>query len=218
MVCREDGLAELERLDGLAKRINEEHRRCEGAVDAALEHAMNAGDLLIEAKGNAPHGTWQGWLADHFDGSETTAQAYMRVASRRSEVEAAKTQSSAPLSLDGALRALSAPRDAPRPERQAMLEEMEARAEDALSETRAAALGIAENLDAIRRGRGWVHAGYASFEDYVTETFASRVSFPIPYAVISDEAGESLPVFAMAENIHAWGMARTMAPLLLGSE
>jgi hypothetical protein len=208
-------MAELEHLDGLAKRINEEHHRCEGAVNAALEHAMNAGDLLLEAKGSAPHGTWQGWLANHFDGSVRTAQAYMRVASRRDEVEAAKTQSSAPLSLDGALRALSATKDPPRPERPTTLEEMEARTEDALSEARAGALGIAENLDAIRRGRGYEHRGYASFADYVNGEFATRTTpLPISYEVISDEAGEPLPVFAMAESIHAWGMARTMAPLL----
>jgi len=205
-------MAELEHLDGLAKRINEEHRRCEGAVNAALEHAMNAGDLLLEAKGSAPHGTWQGWLEDHFDGSVRTAQAYMRVASRRGEVEAAKTQSSAPLSLDGALKALSAPKDAPQPEHPSTLEEMEARAEEGLSEARAAALGIAENLDAIRRGRGYEHRGYASFADYVTGEFATQTApFPIPYEVISDEAGEPLPVFAMAESIHAWGIARAMA-------
>jgi Protein of unknown function (DUF3102) len=211
-------MTKLEHLDDLAKRINEEHRRCEGAVNAALEHAMNAGDLLLEAKGSAPHGTWQGWLADHFDGSVRTAQAYIRVASRRDEVEAAKTQSSAPLSLDGALRALSAPKDAPRPERPTTLEEMEARAEDALSGARAGALGIAENLDAIYRGRGYEHRGYASFADYVNEEFGGREPFSIPYAVISDEAGEPLPVFAMAESIHTWGMVRTIAPLLRESD
>jgi hypothetical protein len=208
-------MAELEHLDGLAKRINEEHRRCEGAVNTALKHAMNAGDLLLEAKLGAPHGTWQGWLEDHFDGSVRTAQAYMRVASRRDEVEAAKTQSSAPLSLDGALKALSTPKDVPQPGRPATLEEMEARAEDALSEVRVAALSIAENLDAIRRGRGYEHRGYASFADYVTGEFATRTApFPIPYEVISDEVGEPLPVFAMAESIHAWGAARAMAHLL----
>src|SRR5215218_808704 len=207
-------MAELEHLDGLAKRINEEHRRCEGAVNAALEHAMNAGDLLLEAKASAPHGSWQGWLADHFDGSVRTAQAYMRVAARRDEVEATKTQSSAPLSLDGALRALSTPKDAPRPARAVTLEEMEARAEEALSQSRAGALSIAENLDAIHRERGWLHAGYASFEVYVTQMFATREPFPILYGVISDESGGPLPVFAMAESIHAWGIARTMAPLL----
>ena len=41
-----------------------------------------------------------------------TAQAYMLVAARRDEIEAAKTQSSAPLSLDGALRILAEPRAA----------------------------------------------------------------------------------------------------------
>ncbi len=211
-------MGELEHLDGLAKRINEEHRRCEGAVNAVLEHAMNAGDLLLEAKAQAPHGTWQGWLADHFDGSVRTAQAYMRVAARRDEVEATKTQSSAPLSLDSALRALSAPKDAPRPGRPATLEELEARAEDALSKTRGAALEIAESLDAIYRGGGWEALGYASFADYVGGEFATREPFSIPYAAISDEAGEPLPVFGMAENIHARGIARAVDPLLREDE
>jgi hypothetical protein len=120
-------LSEIERLDTLAARINAEHRACETAVNAALEHALAAGDLLLEAKSKCPHGTWQGWLEENFDGSVRTAQAYMRVAARRDEVEAAKTQSSAPLSLDGALRALSAPKE----EAQPSLAELEAKAEAA---------------------------------------------------------------------------------------
>jgi hypothetical protein len=208
-------LSEIERsLSTLAESINREHRRCEEAVNSALEHALNAGELLLEAKDKASHGTWQTWLEANFEGSVRTAQAYMRVAARRDEVEATKAQSSAPLSLDAALRGLSAPTDALRSERPATLEELEARAEDALSQARAGALGIAENLDAIHRERGWVHAGYASFADYVTGEFADREPFPIPYAVISDEAGDPLPVFVMAESIHAWRMARTMEPLL----
>ena len=116
------------------------------------------------------------------------------------------------------MRALSAPKDAPRPGTPTTLEEMEARAEDALSEARASALGIAENLDAIRRGRGYEHRGYASFADYVNGEFAAREPFPIPYAGVSDQAGEPLPVFAMAESIHAWGMARVMEPMLREDE
>ena len=100
----------------------------------------------------------------------------------------------------------------------AELEELEARAEDALSRARAGALGIAESLDAIRRGRGYEHLGYASFEDYVTGEFGTREPFPILYRVISDEAGEPQPVFAMAESIHAWGIARVMEPLLREDE
>jgi hypothetical protein len=210
-------LSEIEKsLGKLAERINAEHRACETAINAALEHALAAGDLLLEAKSACPHGAWQAWLENSFDGSVRTAQAYMRVAAHRDKVEAAKTQSSAPLSLDGALRALSTPKyGAARLEDPTTLEELEARAEDGLSQARAAALGIAESLTAIHRGRGWEHLGYASFADYVAGQFATRVSpFPIPYEVISDQSGEPLPVFAMAENIHAWGMVRTMEPQL----
>jgi Protein of unknown function (DUF3102) len=208
-------LSEIEKskLTELAERINAEHRACETAVNSALTHAMNAGELLSEAKASLPHGEFGPWLKENFAGSDRTARAYMRVYAHREELEA-KRQSSATLSLDGALRALSAPKDAPRPERPTTLEEMEARAEDALSQSRSACLGIAESLDAIRRGRGYEHLGYASFADYVTGEFAGREPYPIPYAVISDEAGEPLPVFAMAENIHAWGIARVMEPLL----
>jgi Protein of unknown function (DUF3102) len=206
-------MAEIERLDVLAKRINEEHRRCEGAVSAALEHAMNAGDLLSEAKAGLPHGAFGAWLAENFAGSDRTARAYMRVASHRGDLEANR-QGSATLSLDGALRALATPKDAAPADRPATLEEREARAEAALSKSRAGALGTAESLDAINRGRGWEALGYATFADYVTGEFADHAPFPIPYEVISDEAGEPLPVFAMAEQIHAWGIAHVIAPLL----
>jgi len=220
-------MGEVEKsLGGLAERINAEHRACETAVNSALTHAMNAGGMLEEAKASLPHGAFGLWLKENFAGSDRTARVYMRVHSHR-EVLEAKRQTSATLSLDGALRALSAPKDGPRPERPATLEEMEARVEDALSKARAGALGIAEIFDAIHRGRGWVHAGYASFEDYVTGEFEDYVTgefatrttpFPVPYEVISDDAGEPLPVFAMAESIHAWGTARTMEPILRHDE
>jgi hypothetical protein len=212
---REDGLTEIEKnLPTLAERVNTEHRACEQAVNSALTHAINAGELLVQAKAEVPHGSWGTWLAENFEGSDRTARAYMRVYNNRGEIEA-KRQSSANMSLDGALKALSSPKEATQPERSNTLEELEAWAEDSLSQARSAALGIAENLDAIRRGRGWVHLGYTSFADYFTGEFATRVSpFPIPYEVVSDEAGEPLPVFAMAESIHAWGVARMVEPLL----
>jgi hypothetical protein len=212
-------VTEIEKtLGALAERINKEHRQVEAAVTAALDHALKAGELLVQAKEGVPHGSWGAWLAENFDGSDRTARAYMRVYAHREELEANR-QSSATLSLDGALKALSAPKDAPRPERPTTLEELEARAEDALSQARAGALGIAENLDAIRRERGYEHLGYVSFPDYVAGEYATQESpFPIPYEVISDAAGEPLPVFAMAESIHAWGLARTMVPLLRESE
>ena len=105
-------MADIEKnLGGLAERINAEHRACETAVNSALTHAMNAGGMLSEAKASLPHGAFGPWLEENFAGSDRTARAYMRVHAHRDELEE-KRQSSATLSLDGALKALSAPKDA----------------------------------------------------------------------------------------------------------
>jgi hypothetical protein len=94
----------------LAAEINHHHRQAEAALRSGLEHALEAGRLLIEAKSRCVHGTWGLWLADNFEGSARTAQAYMRVADRWPELQA-KAQDSADLSLDGALKLLAAPRE-----------------------------------------------------------------------------------------------------------
>ncbi len=204
-------MGELE-LGSLAEKANAEHRACEEAATTALSHAMNAGDLLTGAKARLPHGEFGAWLEENFAGSGRTARAYMRVARHRDELEAQR-QTSATLSLDGALKALSAPVDAPRRGSPATLEEREAELGAALSEARARALGMAEGLHEIHRGRGWASLGYDSFAEYVTEEFAAR-PLPIPREVIADDAGEPLPLFAMAEAINAWSVARVVDPLL----
>jgi len=38
-------LSGIERLNTLATRINEEHRRCEAAFRSGVEHALKAGEL-----------------------------------------------------------------------------------------------------------------------------------------------------------------------------
>jgi hypothetical protein len=112
------------RLDTLSDRINDEHRRCEAAIVSGLEHALQAGRLLIEAKALCPHGAWLPWLADHFEGSERTTQAYMRVAERYPELTGPNPQHVADLSLRGALAALAEPKagaEVPRPDPDAWL-------------------------------------------------------------------------------------------------
>lgn len=100
-------------LDALATRINEEHRACDEALREGLRHAVNAGELLIEAKSRCSHGMWGAWLEENFEGSNRTAQAYMRVARNRDAIDA-KAQRVAGLSFRDALRELSTPRDEPR--------------------------------------------------------------------------------------------------------
>lgn len=93
----------------LAAEINAEHRLFQTALRSSLDRARSAGELLIQAKGLCSHGTWLAWLADHFEGSERTAQAYMRVAHLWPTIEAAKSATVADLSYSEALRALAAP-------------------------------------------------------------------------------------------------------------
>ena len=38
-------------LPDLAEQINDHHRQCETAMNAGLQHALEAGRLLTEAKG-----------------------------------------------------------------------------------------------------------------------------------------------------------------------
>jgi hypothetical protein len=98
-------------LETLADRINEEHRRCEEALKEGLRHALRAGELLIEAKSRCAHGTWGAWLAENFEGSERTAQAYMKVAREMPQLDGAKAQRVADLSLRGALKELAPPKE-----------------------------------------------------------------------------------------------------------
>jgi hypothetical protein len=137
-----------ERLNALKTHINEEHRRCEEAVGAALEHAINAGEGLVEMKQEVAHGTWGRWLAENFEGSERTAQAYMRLYQRRDEIR----NGAADLSIRGALSSLSIPKpSAAEVEKQVVVEAVaeanEITLETARSEYRHDVLNVREAVE-----------------------------------------------------------------------
>jgi hypothetical protein len=93
----------------LAARIRHEHEATSAALKSSVAHAMAAGDLLLEAKTQVPHGQWLPWLKEHCLISERTAQLYMRVATNRTQIEA-KTQHVADLTVRGAVALISAPK------------------------------------------------------------------------------------------------------------
>ena len=69
------------RLPVLVGEIASAHSACRKASRAAVRHAVEAGQRLIEAKELVPHGAWLPWLAEHLpDISARTAQRYMRAA------------------------------------------------------------------------------------------------------------------------------------------
>lgn len=110
----------------LAEQINHHHAECESAMKTGLEHALEAGRLLSAAKSQCSHGSFGAWLADNFDGSERTAQAYLRVAKRWPEIEAkAKAQRVADLSLRDAIKLLTEPRAETPESCQRQIEELE---------------------------------------------------------------------------------------------
>ena len=71
----------------LAARINEHHAACEQAMNTGLQHALEVGRLLVEAKAQVPHGEWAEWVAENFDGADRTERLYRNLYNRRDELE-----------------------------------------------------------------------------------------------------------------------------------
>lgn len=92
-------------LADLARDINAAHQEAEGACRASVQHALEAGRLLLEAKKRVGHGGWLPWLRENVQVAERTVQAYTRLAKRWSTVEA-KAQRVADLTFREALALL----------------------------------------------------------------------------------------------------------------
>jgi hypothetical protein len=95
-------------LADLAAHIRSEHEAVCQSARQTLQHAIKAGELLLQAKQLVDHGRWSDWLAHHCDVSQRSAQAYMRLAKNRNVL--AKAQSSADLTIDEALQVLVKPK------------------------------------------------------------------------------------------------------------
>jgi hypothetical protein len=97
-------------LADLAGAIEAEHQAAHGAARAALDHALECGRLLLEAKAQLPHGSWLDWLERNTSVSARQSQRYMRLAAARFE---GRSDVASHLTIEGALSAL-ADRNAPR--------------------------------------------------------------------------------------------------------
>ena len=92
------------RLTFLAAEIKNEHKAVSAALQRGVIHAMNAGDLLIEARSHLKHGQWLTWVVKNCAFSERTIQLYIKLAKNRAtiEKEMANPQSVADLTLNEA--------------------------------------------------------------------------------------------------------------------
>ncbi len=94
-------------LDAIAQRANAAHRLARDAAARAVEHAIESGRALIEAKSAVGHGNWGAWLADYFEGSERLAQLYCRLARQVPKLTDETRNAVADLSLREAVKAVS---------------------------------------------------------------------------------------------------------------
>ncbi len=99
------------KLEELAARIDEKHRAHDATVKSALrqmstalDHALDAGDLLLEAKKLCPHKTWKPWVRANCEVSVRRAEEYMYMAERRDKIlEESKARNGAFSSIRAAL-------------------------------------------------------------------------------------------------------------------
>jgi hypothetical protein len=125
----------LDHLDELAALARNEHRMVQNACANALAHAMNAGDILIDAKPKVAKRNWEAWL-EKCSIAASTARLYQQLACHRPDIEAA-IQGGAELSLRGARWLISGSKNrAPKP-----AETLEAHWKRATAEDRTAFLG-----------------------------------------------------------------------------
>jgi hypothetical protein len=88
----------------LARQINAEHEQVDVAVREGLDHARQAGFLLLQAKSRLPHGNWLPWLEANCKATARTVQRYMRLAEHWEDVVASGGSG---LALRDALRLLT---------------------------------------------------------------------------------------------------------------
>jgi hypothetical protein len=96
------------RLPVLAAEIDREHQAAHRAARTAIEHAIECGRLLLEAKALIPHGEWLPWLEANTMVSARQSQRYMRLTSA---TLAGKCDATSFLTIEGALKALVATKD-----------------------------------------------------------------------------------------------------------
>lgn len=66
----------------LAQEINDAHREVKRHAKGMLLEAKRAGEALLKAKAECPHGTFKQWVADNTEVSYSQAKRYMAVAKR----------------------------------------------------------------------------------------------------------------------------------------
>lgn len=104
-------------LGGIAERINDAVSNAESAARSAVQYALEAGDLLNQAKKKVGRGEWLSWLGSNIKLAPRTCQAYMRLATKVPLLPAEDAQRVADLPVREAINAITTNPTAPPPNR-----------------------------------------------------------------------------------------------------
>src|SRR3954451_13720391 len=94
--------------DVLTARINAKYREVEALSRSTVGAAIELGGMLAEKKKSLGHGEWLPWLSNHFEGSESHAQRFMRLFDNREKLLANPARVT-DMSLRSALKEIAAP-------------------------------------------------------------------------------------------------------------
>lgn len=92
----------------LTDAIRQEHAAVSAAAQSALQHALEAGRLLADARRNIPHGSWESYVKDSCGIAPRTASLYLRLHRKRDRLP--NRQHVADLSVRQAARLLEQPK------------------------------------------------------------------------------------------------------------
>lgn len=82
-------------LDELAKAINQQHGLVFRQIKGAIDHGIQAGEFLLQARFLAPRGAWKAWVEENLDISYAASANYIRIAMYRDIVGDAPTMKAA---------------------------------------------------------------------------------------------------------------------------
>ena len=94
--------------EALTAAIRQEHEAASTAARSALQHALEAGRLLAEAKATMPHGSWESYVKESCGIAPRTASLYQRLHLHRDRLP--NRQHVAELSVRQAARLLERPK------------------------------------------------------------------------------------------------------------
>lgn len=149
--------------DILAQQINQAHKDIEALLRSAFTRAIDAGELLIQAKNQFEHGRWSEWVNKKCNFSIRTAQVYMKIAREYPNLDDEKAQHVAHLPLREIVHAISEPK-----EPQSRLEQLYFH-ENIIKQGMRDAMAGYGALMKMRDEKLYVELGYKTFYQYCKE-------------------------------------------------